>query len=339
MSHLVVRTGRFSVRVHRRTALVAALLLVLALAVALYSLTLPGAGITTAEAFDALLGGDGFAGTVVLQWRLPRIVAALLVGAALAMSGAIFQSLTRNPLGSPDVIGFNTGAYTGALVVMLSGITGYAALSAGALVGGLLTAAAVYLLSLRTGAAGMRMIVVGLGISAMLAAVNRWLISAADLELSLAAASWGAGSLNGLRWGQVVPASAVLLVLLALSAGVCRRMDALDLGDDAASGLGVGLVRSRLLLLTIGVALTAASTALAGPISFVALAAPHIARRLSASGRVSFAPVAAVGALVLVVADLVAQRLFAPTQLPVGVITAAVGGVYLITLLAKESRR
>lgn len=338
--HARFALGPLGLRIHRRSAWVGAILAVLVAAAVLLALVLPGAGVQTKDAFGVIFAGQGgFDATVVVNWRLPRVLAAVLVGAALALSGVIFQSLTRNPLGSPDVIGFNTGAYTGAILVTLGGVTGFAAIAGGAFVGGLITALAVYLLSLRAGSSGLRMVVVGLGVAAMLGAFNRWLISVGDLELSMQAAAWGAGSLNGLRWAQVTPVAIALLVAIAAVFLVARRMQPLDLGDDAAAGLGVRLGATRLLLLAVGVALTAVSTAIAGPISFVALAAPHIARRITRASRVSPLPVALTGAFIVVVADIVAQRLFDPTQLPVGIVTVTLGGLYLITLLAKEARR
>ncbi|WP_067526137.1 FecCD family ABC transporter permease [Nocardia uniformis] len=339
-SYTVLRSDSLSLRIHRRTVLVTATLVAATLILAVISLVLRGAGVSPSEAFAVLIGDHGgFAATVVLKWRLPRVVAALVIGAALAVAGAIFQSLTRNPLGSPDVIGFNTGAYTGALVVMLAGFGSFVATATGAMTGGMVAAAAVYLLSLRSGSTGLRMVVVGLGISAMLAAVNRWLIRAAELDASMAIATWGAGTLNGLRWPHVVPGVIALLALIVVAGCLARRLDLFDMGDEAAHGLGLPLRSTQLSLLVVGVGLTACSTALVGPISFVALAAPHIARALTRGSRVSLAPVAATGALILVAADLAAQRLFAPTQLPVGVVTVTIGGIYLVTLLAREARR
>lgn len=339
-THTVLRWSGLSLRIHRRSALVTAVLMAVTAVVVVTSLVMPGAGVTPGEAFDVLTGkADGLSVTVVLSWRLPRVVAALLIGAALGVAGAIFQSLTRNPLGSPDVIGFNTGAYTGVLIVMFAGVGSFAATATGAMVGGLLTAAAVYLLSLRSGSTGLRMVVVGLGISAMLSALNRWLIRSAELDAAMTAATWGAGTLNGLRWPQVISGAVALVVLLFAAALLIERLGLLEMGDDAAQGLGLSLQATRLWLLVVGVGLTAFATAVAGPISFVALAAPHIARALTKGSRVSLWAVATTGALVLATADLAAQRLFAPTQLPVGVVTVAIGGIYLATLLAKEARR
>ncbi len=173
---------------------------------------------------------------VVVEWRLPpRVLLALMLGAALGMSGAIFQSLTRNPLGSPDIIGFNSGAYTGALVVILLIGGTYYEIAVGALVGGIATAAVVYLLAYKRGVQGFRLIIVGIAISAMLGSVNTWMILKAKLDDAMAAAVWGgAGSLNGLGWTQVWPVVVVLAILVPLILVLGRRMQMLEMGDDAA---------------------------------------------------------------------------------------------------------
>lgn len=338
--------GRFRVRLgpvsrlgHTRSLWTTTALVLAALALAGATLLWPGAGVTPDKALAALTGSDaGFAETVVLQWRLPRVLSAAAVGAALAVSGALFQALTRNPLGSPDIIGFNTGAYTGVLAALLLGHSGFGAVSAGALLGGAAAAGVVAVLSWRQGFDGLRLILVGLGVSMMLSALNRWLILRGDLETALSAATWGAGTLNGLRWETALPACAVLTVLLALSAGAGQALSVLGLGEDASVTLGLRRTAPRVLILAAGVLLTAVCTALAGPISFIALAAPHIAQRLTRSPRPHLASTAAAGAALLLLADLCAQRLFAPVQLPVGLVTVTLGGLYLMVLLAARQR-
>ena len=173
----------------------------------------------------------------------------------------------------------------------------------------------------------------------MLAAFNHWLILQAELEAALAAAVWGAGSLNGITWEQAAPAAVVVVVLGAATLGAARRMQLLEMGDDAARALGVRAEPTRLLLLVLGVGLTAAVTAVAGPIAFVALAAPQLARRLVRSAGITLVPSAVMGAFLLAASDLAAQRLFAPIQLPVGVVTVCIGGIYLVWLLAREARK
>jgi iron complex transport system permease protein len=276
---------------------------------------------------------------VVTEWRLPRVLMALLIGAALGVSGAIFQSLMRNPLGSPDVMGFNTGAWSGVLVAMVLFGQNLTAIALAAMVGGVLTALLVWLLAWRNGIETFRLIIIGIGIRAMLVAFNTWLLLRASLETALSAGLWNAGSLNGLTWGKTWPSAPLIVLMLACSVLLVRRMRLLEMGDDTACALGVRVERSRLLLMLVGVVLTAAATALAGPISFIALVAPHIARRLSGTARWGLTQSALCGALLLALADYSAQRLFMPYQLPVGVVTVSLGGIYLIALLIQESRK
>lgn len=332
--------GRLSGRLDVRTVVVLTVLGLAAIGVGLVALGVGDYAVSVPDVVRALVGETtSVVRTVVVDWRLPRVLLALLLGAALGVSGAIFQSMTRNPLGSPDIIGFNTGAYTGALVVILLLGGSYYDIAAGAMVGGLATAGLVYVLAFRGGVQGFRLIIVGIGISAVLSSVNTWLIIKADLELAMSAATWGAGSLNGLSWAQVGPVVAILAVLLPVLVVLSRRTGIVEMGDDAAQALGVRTEPTRLVMLVVGVALTALVTAAAGPIAFISLAAPQLARRLTRSPSVAMAPSAVLGALLLVVSDLAAQRVFAPTQLPVGVVTVSIGGCYLVWLLAREARR
>ncbi|WP_231391959.1 iron-enterobactin ABC transporter permease [Arthrobacter sp. 35W] len=332
--------GRISGRATPRAVVVCLVLALAAAAVSVVALATGEFHLSISEVLAALAGqGQGLAPTVVLQWRLPRVLMALLFGAALGISGGIFQSLTRNPLGSPDIIGFNSGAYTGALVVMLLAGGNYLQVAFGALAGGLATAMAVYLLAYRRGSHGFRLIIVGIGISAMLASVNHWIILKADLEAAMSAAVWGAGTLNGISWTQAAPAIVAVPLLIAAALFYSPRMRMLEMGDDAARALGVRAEPVRLVLLVLGVALTAAVTAAAGPIAFVALAAPQLARRLTGGAGIALVPAAFMGALVLAASDLAAQRLFSPVQLPVGVVTVCTGGLYLVWLLAREARK
>ncbi len=169
--------------------------------------------------------------------------------------------------------------------------------------------------------------------------IQHWLLLRASLETALSAGLWNAGSLNGLTRGKTRPSAPLILLMLVGSALLVRRMRLLEMGDDTACALGVQVERSRLLLMLVAVVLTAASTALAGPISFIALVAPHIARRLSGTARWGLTQSALCGALLLALADYGAQRLFMPWQLPVGVLTVSLGGIYLIALLIQESRK
>lgn len=334
------RGGSLSVRLDVRTVLVCAILSAAGVGLGLVALGTGDFPVPVPQVVQALFGGsDSAVRLVVIDWRLPRVLLALLLGAALGLSGAVFQSLTRNPLGSPDIVGFNNGAYTGALLVIMFLRGNYYAISAGALAGGIVTAGAVYLLAFKRGVQGFRLIIVGIGIAAMLGSVNTWLILKADLQTAMAAAVWGAGSLNGLGARQLAPVLLLLAVLLPALAAFGRRMRYLEMGDDTARALGIRVEPVRLALIVIGVALTAVCTAAAGPIAFVSLAAPQLARRLTGGPSVALVPSAVLGAVLLLASDWIAQHAFAPTQLPVGVVTVSVGGGYLVWLLVQEARK
>ncbi|AJF72174.1 MULTISPECIES: iron-enterobactin ABC transporter permease [Raoultella] len=324
----------------RRLLLSCFILIVASVVVSLWGLGSGLVPLRVEQVISALLGDAPRNITmVVTEWRLPRVLMALLIGAALGVSGAIFQSLMRNPLGSPDVMGFNTGAWSGVLVAMVLFGQNLTAIALAAMVGGVLTALLVWLLAWRNGIETFRLIIIGIGIRAMLVAFNTWLLLRASLETALSAGLWNAGSLNGLTWGKTWPSAPLIVLMLACSVLLVRRMRLLEMGDDTACALGVRVERSRLLLMLVGVVLTAAATALAGPISFIALVAPHIARRLSGTARWGLTQSALCGALLLALADYSAQRLFMPYQLPVGVVTVSLGGIYLIALLIQESRK
>ncbi|MYR38151.1 iron chelate uptake ABC transporter family permease subunit [Streptomyces sp. SID4944] len=337
----VLRAGTLSLKVTRRAVAVCAVLALALVALALWAFTLGSYPLSLGE-LAAVASGTAGTGvrTVVLEWRAPRIVVAVLFGAALAVGGAVFQALTRNPLGSPDVIGFTTGSYTGVVLTLLAGASSYAALAAGALAGGLLTALTVYLLAFRRGVRGFRLIIVGIAVGALLSSVNTWFSVKADVDTALRAAVWGAGSLSAIGWPAVLMASA-LLAAVALAAPVAQhRLRRLELGDETATTMGVPVERTKLLLVVLGVAATAAVTAAAGPIAFVALAAPQIARRLTGRGTsVDLAGSALVGALLLLGADIAAQHAVPGVVLPTGAVTVCVGGAYLLVLLVRESRR
>ncbi|WP_037574417.1 FecCD family ABC transporter permease [Phaeacidiphilus oryzae] len=291
--------------------------------------TLAGAG-TPAEAF------------VVDQLRLPRVLTALLAGAALALSGAVFQSLVRNPLGSPDVLGFSQGAATGALAAITigGGAAGAGAVAGGAAAGGIATGTAVWLLTRRTGSQGTRLVLTGIGVSAVATGITGYLLTRAQLLDAARAVRWITGSLDGRGWSDVLSVG-LPLVLLGGPVLACagRTLRGLELGDDAAYGLGVRVERARGALLAAAVLLAAAATAACGPVAFVALTAPQLARRLTRAPGPNLAASALTGAALLTVADLLAQRIAPGRELPVGALTGVLGGGYLVGLLWAERRR
>ncbi len=350
MSTIELGAGRRGVvRMERRTVRTVAAVAVATVVVALVSLCFGDGWSTPGEVLAGLRGEGRLAGRVV-EWRLPRVSAAVVFGLALGLSGALFQNLTRNPLGAPDVIGLDQGAYTGVLLVLTAaGGAHFAAaadngggfalgLAGAALAGGLLAAGVVALLSFGSGYTGHRLIVIGIAVNAVLTAVNSWLILRADLEVAMTAASWSAGNLNGTDWDDlVVPAGGIVVLGLAAML-LARPLHQLALGDDVAVTSGIRIGRLRLMIAATGVGFTAIVAATAGPIVFVALMAPQIGRRIAGTAGVALLPSALTGALLLVAADLLAQCV-TPVQLPVGVVTGAIGGLYLLWLLVKEVQR
>jgi iron complex transport system permease protein len=268
---MVALRGRWgSLRLDLRSIVVCIAVLVVVIAVALMALATGSYPLSTGQVASALTGGEtGLVHDIVVEWRLPRVAAALVFGAALGVSGAVFQSLMRNPLADPGIIGFSQGSYTGALIVVLVINGSYLQLVGGALLGGTATAVVVYLLAYRRGVQGFRLIIVGIGVSAMLGSLNTWLVLKAELEQAMAAAAWGAGSLNGVSWDQVVLGGAVIAVFLLLAGMLSRPMRQMEIGDDAAASQGVSVSAVRLGLMIVGVALTATVTAASGPIAFI----------------------------------------------------------------------
>ncbi|WP_128803455.1 MULTISPECIES: iron chelate uptake ABC transporter family permease subunit [unclassified Streptomyces] len=331
--------GGLSVRLDARAALVVVLLLLAALAA---GVALIGTGDFPISAGDVLktLAGNGNAGQefIVEELRLPRVLVGLLVGASLGLGGALFQAVTRNPLGSPDVLGLGQGATAGALVMIVLFSGSAAEVTVGALVGGLVTGLAIYLLAWKQGVHGYRLVLVGIGVSAIVTAVNGYLLTVSDIVDAARAVVWMTGSLSGRDWDQVWPLLGLCAVLVPLVLVNARGLRMLEMGDDVAGALGVRVERVRALLMVSAVLLTATATAAAGPVSFVALTAPQLARRLTRSPGPNLLPSLCMGAALLVTADLTSQRLFGADQLPVGVVTGVLGGVYLLWLLVTERR-
>ncbi|WP_447009889.1 FecCD family ABC transporter permease [Saccharothrix hoggarensis] len=335
-----VRTRAVSLRFSDRALLVGTALAALTVVAAVATMVTGDFPLTVGEVLATFLGqGDGYADFVVFTLRLPRLITAVLVGAALALSGAILQSLSRNPLASPDIIGFTQGAATGAIAVIVLAQGSMVATAIGATTTGLITSAAVYLLAFKQGVQGFRLVLIGIGVSAMMLAVNSYLLTRASLESALAAQTWLVGGLNNRGWDQAEVVAQALVVLLPCALVLGRRLALLEMGDSTATGLGVNAERTRLALLAVSVGLAAVATAAAGPITFVALAAPQLARRLTGASGPGLAASALLGGLLLVVSDFAVQRLFPATPLPVGIATGAIGGLYLVWLLASEWRK
>jgi iron complex transport system permease protein len=289
-------------------------------------------------------GGDPVQQLVVLDMRLPRALTGALVGAALGMAGAVTQCVTRNPLGSPDVLGITYGAGAAAVAVITvtgAGVPGIAAswsLPVTAVLGGLLTATAVYLLAWRDGVDGYRLVLIGIGVGALCAAVTSWLLITADIVEATRASVWLTGSLNGRGWEHVTPLAVTLAVAGAALLAAGNTLGMLAFGEDTTRALGVRVQIGRAIVIALAVVLSSVATAAAGPVAFVALIAPQIAIRLIGAATAPLATSALTGAGLLLLCDL-AARTALPVELPVGVVTAVLGAPYLIYLLLVSARR
>ncbi|GAA4229714.1 iron chelate uptake ABC transporter family permease subunit [Actinomadura meridiana] len=337
----VIRTpGGLSFRFHLRALVVAAVCLAVALCLGVLLIGSGDFPMSPADVVRTLFGHGTPADSIIVnQIRLPRVAAGLAVGAALGLAGAIFQSLVRNPLGSPDVLGFTQGAATGVLAVIVLTGAGGAAVAAGAAGGGLATGLVVYAVAGRHGAHGQRLILVGIGVAAILTGVNGYLLTQAQIIEAARAVLWLTGSLNGRDWADAAPVLGALAVLGPLVLVGCgRALRMLEMGDDAAHALGVPIERVRLLMLAAAVLLTSLAAAAAGPVAFVALTAPQLARRLTRTPGPNLLPAMCMGAALLVAADWAGQHAFPGHQLPVGVVTGLLGGGYLVWLLVTERK-
>ncbi len=335
------RPGRWSLVLQPRGAVVTAVLLLLAVVLALGVLLSGRMALAPGEVLAVLLGqGDaGLASRIVFDIRLPRALVAAFAGAALGVSGALFQSISRNVLGSPDVIGFTLGAATGAIAQIVLFDAGTAPVALAAVAGGLLTALMVYLLSLRDGSTGgYRLVLVGVGVGAILDALNGLMLVKGNLDTALLANLWRAGSLDARTWAHAWPLMGGVALVLPCVLALRRRLELLEMGDDLARQLGLAVERTRLLAIVCGVLLAALATAAAGPIAFVALAAPQLATRLCGGGRLPVLASAAMAACLLLSADLLTQSLPWRLNLPIGRMTGIVGGVYLMWLLTRGRR-
>ena len=334
---LWIVVGRWSVLITPSHVIVGLMLLALSLAVAVVSLRLGEFSVTTQEVIDALQGqGRKVVQVVVVKWKLPRIVLGLVAGLALGVAGALFQTITRNPLGSPDLIGFSTGAQTGILVSILLLPGSMLSASLASFIGGAAVGTVTYLVSLRGGFTGLRFILVGIAISSMLVSVNRWLLVRVDDDEGLGALKAITGTLGAARWPVVAPTCLAIGVTVTLILLASRHLQVLALGEQVATILGSPTRRASAVLILLGTVLVAVVTMAAGPIGFVALVAPHLARLLTGSPQSPLLVSGLTGSLLMVGADLLSQLVL--ESMPVSVVTNAVGGLYLMVALTVAAR-
>ena len=305
--------------------------------------------ITPWRVFEIIVTGAGerIENLVVFDWRMPRSVTGIVVGAALGLSGALTQSVTRNALASPDILGITTGASAMAVTIIVlgggttSGLVGWLAgvgIPLAALGGGLLTGLVIWLLAYQRGMDPFRLVLSGIIISALLSAYISYLMTRADLRDAASAQLWLSGSLNASDWTKAVPVMIIVLVGAPLFAWIAFQLLASILGPDIARALGQNVTGVQVALLVFSVALAAMAVSAAGPIGFVAFVSPQIAQRLCGRSTPPLLASALFGASLLVAADVITQTLM-PVELPVGLLTSAVGGIFLIYLLVQNNRR
>ena len=342
---LAVRRGGASVLVRRRTIAVGLVAAALTAAVAVVALGRGSYALAPDDVVRALTGGGTrIEHQVVVNLRLPRVLAGVLVGVALGVAGAMTQALARNPLASPDLIGWTDGAAAGAvsLIVLgrpggpLAGLAGQVGTPLAALAGSVVTAVVIYLLAWKRGVQGFRLVLAGVMVGEVLSGFVSLLLVRADVTAAGQAVVWLSGSLSNRGWADVVPLAVALAVLLPLAAGTSFGLSGLQFGPDTGRALGVRLQRAQLGVVGCAVALVAAAVSTAGPIAFVAFAVPQLAQRLCGGGRPPLAASAAIGALLVTAADLVARS--APNELPVGLVTSMIGAPYLLWVLVRANR-
>ena len=290
--------------------------------------------------------GDRADNLIIFELRLPRSLTGLLVGAALGLAGAITQTIARNPLASPDMLGITWGAGAAATAVIVlggsvgavSGAVESVGLPVVSLLGGVLSGVAVYLLSRQHGIDSFRLVLVGVGVMALTTNVTYWLLTVGDVNDAGRAMVWLVGSLNGRGWENVIPVGIALALLVPLTLIGAHVLGALQFDDDTVRGLGVRVDLARGVLLLAAVTLASVATAAAGPILFVALATPQVALRLSGSAQPPLIASTLLGAMLVVASDVVSRVAFGGLELPVGVVTSILGAPYLIYLLVRRYR-
>jgi iron complex transport system permease protein len=334
-----LRAGPVSLRFNLKVLLLIGGSLALLILLAAWATTLGSFHVPLDEVVKATLGDSTRQYEFIVRTlRLPRVAVAICVGCALAMSGAIFQGLVRNPLVSPDIIGIDAGASLLAVWWIVTG-QDLSYLPLVAFAGAVGAAGLIYILTWRGGISGNRLILVGIGMNSMLSAATTYLLVKYPIERVSNAVLWTTGSIYGSDWGDVRVIATALVILIPVSVILMMSLRVLQFGDDTAASLGMMVEPTRLLLILVGCALAAVSVSLAGPIGFVSLIVPHVARMIAGPMTGAVLVLTGIfGALLLLGADIVAQH-YLPVALPVGVVTAAIGAPYFLLLLYRSNTR
>lgn len=335
---MMIRVGSsVAIGVSKRSFLYCLVTGLLIATAAVATLSLGRLGIALNELPSALLGGaDGKTAFVLERLRGPRLATAIAVGALFGVSGALFQTVTRNPVGSPDVIGIGAGAGAG---VALTATIGFVPLPVGAVLGAAAAAAVVFVSTGVGFRSPARTIIAGIAVAAVAYAIIQYVVSVELRDAATQLATYVVGSLNAANLTDVLVASVAMAILIPAAMSLSPKMRLLEMGDDTAASLGTDPDRIRTIAVVLSILASGAAVAAAGPISFVALTAPQIARRVIRSAEIGIVPAAVTGSLLMVLADLAAQQLSLVDGVPVGVLTLAVGGIYLGYLLTRERAR
>jgi iron complex transport system permease protein len=311
------------------------------IALSLLSLSVGGVSVPLKEVFASLAGRNTEASNlIIMQFRLPRIAAAILIGAALAVAGALLQGVIRNPLASPDLLGVTGGASV-AVVAFMTFVTGYSIHWVPFIaIGGALVATTInYVFAWKKGVSPFRLVLIGIGISTAMGALTTFLLISGPAYLAAQVLNWMTGSIYGTNWSYIEVLWPWVAIFIPLSLLLAKELNVQSLGEDVARGLGSRLQLSRMILLFYSVALAGAAVGVAGTISFIGLMAPHIARMLVGNSYKLIIPVSAlIGAIILLLADLAGRMLFQPLDVPAGVFTAGIGAPFFMYLLFKRKK-
>ncbi|GAA3561651.1 FecCD family ABC transporter permease [Marinobacter xestospongiae] len=334
-----LRVGRWSVLLHRRAWLVTLAMTVLLVLASLVALSIGSAQLTIADAWHTLLGqGNRLQEVMVFKIRLPRLLAVIVAGAALGLSGCLIQTLVRNRLATPDMVGVNEGA-TLAIVLFSLYLTAGSWPWWASPLGASLAVAALYTLCRNPGEQGYLFVVIGIALTELFQALGDFLMSTQSLVHLNSLYLWTMGHFAGQGYSVLAPVALCLLALCPLLAWLVRPLSALPFGTATAQGLGVNVNRLQLLILTLAILVAALGTAIGGPVIFIAMAAPILASKLVRNGPVPVWIAALAGALLLVLSDTLVRVLAQPTEVPTGIMTRFLGGILLLFLLIQDRRR
>ncbi|MCK8123880.1 iron chelate uptake ABC transporter family permease subunit [Pseudoalteromonas sp. 2CM39R] len=342
MKRMSIRTQLCSFQLSTRSVIVIFSLSIFTVTLLVYALVAGSKmlSLTDLSAFFLLQPVADIKQMILVDVRLPRVLTALFAGASLGVSGGVFQTILRNPLGSPDVLGLSAGSASGVIFsLMFIGQSAFL-IASSAIIGGVITAFLLYILALRRFANdSFRLILIGIGIGAVATAFNGLMLVKGELDKAMLATLWMAGSLDGRTWHHVVYAALPVMFILPILAYLQRAISTIEMGDMIASSLGINVINTRLISLLCAVLLVALATAAVGPIAFIALIAPQLALKLMSKSGFSLAGSALMGSALLLSADTLLQALSLDSHFPVGRMTAALGALYLLWLLAGPMRK